>query len=119
MYRPLPRSTGNVLGYHCSGTITEAEVKEIHREIKDAVAEHGKIRFLLHIADLDLPEAKAVWEDLKLTKTYVADVERYAIVGEAKWHDWLTSMTDKVTKGDARHFDADQLDEAWEWVLTD
>jgi len=117
MYQSLSRSSGNVLGYRCGGRITEAEVKEIHREIQGAVDEHGKVRFLIHIAELDLPTAKAVWEDLKLLPAYVADVERYAIVGDARWQEWLSGITDKLTRGEARHFEGDQLEEAWNWVL--
>jgi hypothetical protein len=116
MYRTLPRSAGNVLGYHCSGRITEAEVKEIHREIRDTLDEHGSLRILLLITDLDLPEAKAVWEDLKLTSTYLTDVERYAIAGDARWQDWLTTLTSAITKGEARFFSADELDLAWAWI---
>jgi len=116
MYQSLSRSSGNVLGYRCGGRITEAEVKEIHREIRDALVEHGKVRFLLHFAELDLPTAKAVWEDLKLLPTYVAAVERYALVGDARWHEWFSGLTDKLTRGEARHFQGDQLEEAWDWV---
>jgi hypothetical protein len=119
MYRTLPQSEGKVLGYECSGTITEPEVKEIHREIESVLEEQGNLRFLIHIADLDFPEAKAVWEDLKLTPTYVKDVERFAIVGDAGWQEWATKVTDLITKGEARFFEASQLDEAWDWVLED
>jgi len=117
MYRSLSKSSGNVLGYRCSGRITEAEVREIHREIRETLDEHGKVRILVHIADLDLPTAKAVWEDLKLLPTYVSDVERYAIIGDARWHDWLAGLTDTFTRGEARHFHPDQIKEAWDWVL--
>ncbi|TVP42160.1 MAG: STAS/SEC14 domain-containing protein [Gemmatimonadales bacterium] len=116
MYQALARSSGNVLGYRCSDQITGAEVREIHREIRDAIEEHGQVRFLIHIGDLDLPTAKAVWEDLRLLPVYVADVERYAIVGDAKWQEWLSGITDRLTRGEAQHFPADRLDEAWDWV---
>jgi hypothetical protein len=117
MVHALPQSTDNVLGYRCSGTVTTAEIRETHREIRRALDEHGKIRLLLHIADLELPEAKAVVEDFKLTSAYLGDVERYAIVSDAKWHEWMTSVVDLITRGDARHFEADELDRAWDWVL--
>ncbi len=76
--------------------------------------EHERIRILLHIAELDLPTAKAVWEDLKLLPAYVADVERYAMIGDARWHEWLAGLTNTFTQGEARHFQADQVEEAWD-----
>jgi len=117
MYQSLSQGSGNVLGYRCTGQITAAEVKEIHREIREALAEHEKIRILLHLAELDLPTAKSVWEDLKLLPAYVADVERYAIVGDARWHEWLSGLTDTFTQGESRHFQADRIEEAWDWLL--
>ena len=117
MYHALPQSTDNILGYRLSGTVTEQETRELHREIREALDEHGTVRFLLHLGDLGLPEARAVLEDLKLSGAYLRDVERYAIVGDAKWHAWMTGITDLVTRGDARHFGADELDLAWDWIL--
>jgi len=116
MYRPLAGASGNVVAYHFSGTITRAEIQEIHREIKSAIEEHGRIRILLEIADLDFPEASAVIEDLKLTPQYLRDVERYAIVGDKPWESWLAAITSKITKGEAGYFENDDLDAAWAWI---
>ena len=116
MYRKLAESDGRVLGYHCSGTITQAEVKEIHREIEQTLAEHGSVRLLMELGDLSVPDPMAALEDLKLTPEYLTDVERFAIVGDERWQRWLTSLTDVVAKGSARHFEPGQLTEAWAWV---
>jgi hypothetical protein len=86
MYRALSESDGNVLGYYCSGKITQAEVKEVHREIRRVLDEHEKVRLLLQLGDLAVPELKAALEDLKLTPKYVKDVERLAVVGHESWH---------------------------------
>jgi hypothetical protein len=116
MYRALSESDGNVLGYYCSGKITQAEVKEVHREIRRVLDEHGKVRLLLHLGDLAIPELKAALEDLKLTPQYVKDVERLAVIGHESWHDWLAKATRLFTRGEVRYFDASDLDEAWRWV---
>ena len=118
MYRKLAQSEGNVLGYHCSGTITQPEVKEIHREIEQTLADHGSVRLLMEIGDLDMPEPQAALEDLKLTPEYLTKVERYAIVGDAAWQKWLTRFTGVVSRGEAKYFEADRLTDAWAWVRT-
>ena len=47
---------------------------------------------------------------------YLRDVERFAIVGHGRWQEWATRLTDLVPRGEARHFEAAELDHAWEWV---
>jgi len=116
MYRKLAQSEGNVLGYHCSGTITQPEVKEIHREIEQTLEEHGSVRLLMEIGDLSMPEPQAALEDLKLTPEYLTKVERFAIVGDARWQKWLAQFTNMVSQGSAKFFEADRLTEAWEWI---
>jgi hypothetical protein len=116
MYRLLPRSRGNILGYHFSGRFTKEEVAEIHQQVRDVLERQGSVRLLAEIANLRFPEARAIWEDLKLTSVYLKDVERYAVVGDATWHAWLTTLTGKLTRGEARYFKPEQLEEAWAWI---
>lgn len=116
MYRKLAQSEGNVLGYHWSGTLTQPEVKEIHREIEQALEEHGSVRLLMEIGEVSMPEPQAALEDLKLTPEYLTKVDRFAIVGDASWQKWLTRLTGAVSRGEAKYFEAGRLADAWAWV---
>lgn len=116
MYRKLPESGGNVLGYHVTGTVSMDEVKEIHRDIDNAINEHGSIRLLVDILDMSAPVPTAVWDDLKLTPQYVANVEKYAIIGDSRWHELATRLTSMVAKGEARYFERSQMAAGWEWL---
>jgi hypothetical protein len=116
MYRTLSESTDRVLGYEVSGTITQGEVAEIQREITDAIGRHGKVRILCQMGELDVPKLSAVWEDLKFTPQYIRDVERFALVGDKGWHQWVTSLSDRLTHAEARYFEGSQLPEAWRWI---
>lgn len=116
MYRTLAQSAGNVLGYHFSGKLTEAEVKEVYREIEAAVEKHGKVRLLVEMGDLSTPELQAAWEDLKRTPQWIKDLEKMALVGDDRWQRWATSLTDLISQGEAEFFRPDELDKAWYWV---
>jgi hypothetical protein len=116
MYRKLPESSGPVLGYYVTGTITQDEVKEIHRDIERTIDDHGSARLLMDIGDMSTPEPTAVWEDLKLTPEYLGDVERYAILGDSRWQEMAARATALVARGEARFFHREQADAAWEWL---
>lgn len=116
MYVKLPESNGNVLGYHVAGTIRQEEMKEIHSEIENALRAHGKVRLLVEVGDISMPEMRAMIEDLKLTPEYVKDVERFALVGEGMWQEWMSALTNMIARGEARHFDMVEREHAWQWV---
>jgi hypothetical protein len=116
MYRKLDQSSDSVLGYFISGTLTREEIDAVQHEIKPAVRKHGKIRILLQIGELSAPEPEAVWEDLKLTPEYVADVERYALVGDKSWQERVASLSDLLVNGEVRYFDSSEIDKAWSWI---
>jgi hypothetical protein len=116
MYRKLDEGTGDVLAYRLNGTLTQADVKEIKRDMESAIDSHGTVRVLCEMGDFSGAEPGAVWEDLKLTPRYARDVDRIAIVGDKRWHDGLARVTDALSIADAEFFEPDRRDEAWDWI---
>lgn len=119
MYRRTGDNGGEVLGYRLSGRLTEGEVKEIQREMDAAIEEHGKVRVLCEMGDFSGADPSAVWQDLKFTPTYVKDLERFALVGDKRWHKVVTELSDKLGFADAEFFEVSQLEEAWDWIRGD
>jgi hypothetical protein len=116
MYRKLAERKENVLGYHISGTVTDDEIEEIHRDLQSTLRQWGKARLLMEFGELSVPAPSAIWEDLKLTPEYVKDVERYAIVGDRRWQELATRLVNTVTQGEARYFEDSDLEQAWNWI---
>lgn len=117
MYELLPQTEGNVLGVRVSGTVTGDDYERFRPVIDARVREHGAVRLLIHMHDFDgWDDLEAMWEDAKLDAAHYADVERLAMVGEERWQDWVTRLTDLLVPGDVRYFDEGDLDEAWAWV---
>jgi hypothetical protein len=116
MVRPLPRSEGSLLGFRIEGTLTAADVGEMHRAFRDAVAVHGEASLLVEIGDLALPEPSAVLRDLRAMPEVLRDVRRLAVVGDGRWQAWAAGAANLLARGEARHFDAAELDTAWTWL---
>lgn len=116
MYRRVNDGDGQVLAYRLSGKLTEGEVEEMKREVASAMEEHGKVRMLCEMGDFSGADPAAIWEDLKFTPRYVQDLEKFAIVGDKRWHEWVAKLSDNLTTGEAEFFEPTHLDEAWDWI---
>ena len=116
MYRVLDSVEDRVIGYRLSGTITEEEVKEIQREVEATAEKHGPVRMLCEMGDFSGAEPRAVWEDLKFTPQYMKDLDKFAVVGDKRWHEWVTKLSDATMPAEAKYFDTSEAEEAWNWV---
>jgi hypothetical protein len=104
------------VAYHVSGRVTREEVEAVHGEIEAAIGRHGRVRILVQVGELSLPEPLAVLEDLKLMPEFVGDVERFALAGDQRWQPWVTRLAGLLTRGEVRHFASDEVDLALEWL---
>jgi hypothetical protein len=116
MIRKLNVEAPQVIAYDIDGKVTTEDVKALHDARREVIEERGAVRLLMDVRDLSGAGPRAVVEDLKLTPEYVKDVERYAVVGDARWQKWLTSAANTVTRGEARYFEPEEFDRAREWI---
>jgi hypothetical protein len=114
MYRKLPESSGRVLGYVIEDRLTRDEVEQMQQELRVAMDRHGSVRLLVRAAEMEDVEPSAVWQDLKMTPDYVRNIERLAVVGDERWHEWAAKLTDTVAE--ARFFEPAAMDRAWTWL---
>ncbi len=115
MLKRLDEGTGNVLGYEVKERITEKEFQNLSEEVKEVVAEHGKVRLLLRMNEIPKMGLGAIAEDLKLAP-YANDIERYAIVGDSAVVEWTEKLGGSLISGEIKHFEDSQYEEAWRWV---
>ena len=106
----------NVIAYEFHGDLTTEDIERVHDDLRQAIADHDLVRMYTDVTDMDKMEPAAVMEDLKLTPEYISDIDRYAIVGDERWHEWLTKAGDVISQGEARHFTPHQKLQAREWI---
>ena len=80
------------------------------------IAEHGKLRILVIMHDFHGWTAGAVWEDLKFDFKHSRDIEKVAMVGDAKWEQAMAAICKPFTGATIRYFDHSQLEEARTWI---
>lgn len=106
----------NVVAYEMHDELTDKDIDRIHNDLRAALSAHDSVRMYTDVTDLGGMEPEAFIKDLKMTPEYVAEIDKYAIVGEQRWHEYLSKIGDMLSKGKARYFEPDEANLAKEWV---
>ncbi len=119
MIEILTQSTDACVGFKISGNVTAEDYDVLLPKMDEAIAVSGKINFLVVMGDFKwrggLEGAKA---DFNMGTQQYRQVEKAAFIGEKNWQKWMVKIMDPFTRRtDERFFDANQLDDAWQWVL--
>lgn len=90
----------------------EAFVPRIEGLMRDG----SKIRLLVELQDFSGWTAGALWEDTKFATRHFNDIEKLAVVGDAKWETGVALFVKPFTNADVRYFDTEHRDQARQWV---
>jgi hypothetical protein len=107
---------GRVLEVHLTGKLDRSDYEKFVPQTEEMIKQQGKIRILVEMHDFHGWNAGALWEDLKWDARHFKDIERLAVVGETKWHQWMTSFCKPFTTAKIRYFTPDQIEQARDWV---
>jgi hypothetical protein len=118
MIKVMPESQGNVIGLKFSGKITTREYEAtVIPRLEAVLKEHSKVRLMYVVEEgFQGAEAGAVWDDTKLGVKHRNDFDKLALVGGAKWMEWLTKLCAKLISGETKTFPLEQIQEAWAWL---
>lgn len=112
----IEHDADNVLIITLTEQVTAEDYQSLVPVLEEEIEAHGEIRLLWDMSGMEGVEAGAVWEDFKLDLEHHADYERFAVVGDERWHDWITQLFKPFTKGAVRYFDVSERRDAMEWV---
>jgi hypothetical protein len=116
MIETMERSTGSVLGYSISGTVTKADYDTLVPAVAAAIKKNGSVSLLLDLRGFHWEKVSAWGSDLNFGKEYHDKITQMAIVGDKKWEKHLTKLAQPYYAQEAQYFETD--DDAWDW-LTD
>lgn len=106
-----------VVGIACEGKLTEDGLKRMHallHERLEAVEQPGLVVDLTGFEGYE--GLTALREDLKMDIAHRNDFSRIAVIGDAKWMEWGTTLAAALTRAEMRWFEASKADEAAEWA---
>jgi hypothetical protein len=110
------KTAGDLIALVAEGKIDKADYEKVWPLVEQKVKEHGKIRVYLEARDIDFITLRALYEEVKMDVKYFRDFSKAAVVGDKAWKQMATFAFKLVTSGDARYFEFDERQQAWEWV---
>jgi hypothetical protein len=110
------KNGGKGLEVQVSGKLIREDYKHLVPEFERLVKQHGKLRVLFEVADLDGCEASAVWDDIKFSSKHFSDIERLAMVGDKQWEQTLTTICRPFMTAELRYFDRAAIAQARGWL---
>lgn len=117
MIEKLSKSNSNQLGIIFSGRrVDDADYQQMNASIESILQEHDSLRLLLQ---LDFSQIRLdVLEGALQQSPYENKMERVAIVCDWHIYRWLLSMSDSKPTIEMKHFNSDEIQEAWDWLAT-
>ena len=118
MINILEKSHNSILGVEASEKLTGKDYEEIWVPALDKlINEYGKVSALLYMDDeFKGWETQAIVDDAKFGFKHCKAFEKIALVGGPAYVTAGVKMFSMFLKFEIKCFDADELDEAWEWL---
>ena len=107
-------SDSKVLELRIEDRLTRRDYESFVPDIEQQIRLHGRIRLLVDITAFGGVDLGAVWEDVKFDIKHFNDIERLAVVGDKRWHQWMTRFSRPFTTAQVRYFP--RADEARAWL---
>jgi len=114
----LPQSKGNIIGIDAVGKVYPEDYEELLRPaFLKAIDEYGSIRLLFRADKFQgWSNPLSLLQDAKTMLQVRSHLDKVATVTSPGWKQHLTRISAPFIKGEARAFNLDDEDKAWQWL---
>ena len=116
MFQFMHESSGKLLALKVSGKLHHEDYEQLTPYLERLIQQYGTLRIFCHLEDFKGWDPRALCDDLRLGVRYRKNFERCAIVGQQQWQAWLTRFGGWMMEGEARFFQENEMDAAWNWL---
>jgi len=109
--------SNNVIETFSEGKLEQKDYDELIPLLEKKIYKFGKIRWYFEVKNFDGWTIKAMWSDFKFDVKHHDDLEKVAIIGNKRWHEWMAEVMRPFTSADIKYFENEKRSEAKEWIL--
>jgi hypothetical protein len=109
-------SERNFLLVRAKGKLSKQDYEQLVPAVEKLIQQRGKVRVLFDMDDFHGWSTGALWQDIKFDAAHFNDIERVALVGDAKWEALMAIFCRPFTSAQIRFFDRAQIAEARRWI---
>ena len=108
--------TGTIVTLKFREKLDKADYDTFVPMIETQMENNAPIRLLAELHAFQGWTSGALWEDTKFAARHFNDIERLAVVGDARWEKGVTMFVKPFTAAKVRYFDMQQADQARAWI---
>jgi universal stress protein A len=116
MFQFIPVHESNVYAVRVSGKLSHEDYQNFLPDLEGLIKSDEKISLLIELDDFHGIDISAIKDDIKFSIRHNDAFEKVAIVGEKKWHRWMTLLSTPFFKGSVKYFNRIDLQDAWDWL---
>ncbi len=116
MLKILPKSKDAFIAIQATGILTGEDYDAVLPDIEKIIEKHGKVRVYIDMEFFQGWEMGAAWKDMAFGIAHWNDLDKLAIVGDAKWEEWTATVANATMHGAVRHFPVRERAEALKWA---
>jgi len=107
----------NVLWVKVNGTLSKQEYADLVPAWEAMIAKFGKLRLLFQMEPGFTGWGPlAACNDVKFSVSNRNEIERVAMVGAKKWHEYAAKLGAFLVNSEVQYFDDSELDAAQRWL---
>ncbi|MEZ6087825.1 MAG: STAS/SEC14 domain-containing protein [Pirellulaceae bacterium] len=106
----------NIVEVGLSGKLTHEDYEAFVPVLEQRIKQVGKIRLLVVMPDFHGWSTAALWDDLKFDFKHYSDIERLALVGDARWESGMALFCKPFTSATVKYFEISELEVARQWI---
>jgi hypothetical protein len=107
---------GKIVTLKFKETLRKKDYEEFVPKIEGLMADGSKIRLLVELIEFKGWTAGALWEDTKFATRHFNDIDRLAVVGDARWQKGITVFIKPFTGAEVRYFEMADIEKARDWI---
>jgi hypothetical protein len=105
-----------ILRVTVTGTVSQSDIEQFAEQFEKAASDQEKVRMLIELKDFEGWDFKGLWADLRFDVSHQDQMERIAILGDKRWEDWGTALSDPFFKAELKFFETDERAAAEAWL---
>lgn len=113
----LPSKDPSTIAVEMYGKSTEEDARKLDNFVKENLLDGKEFNLLAVIDNVDGASLKGLAEGIKFDTKRMNQFNKIAIVADQSWSNMIATLSNLVPGIEAKHFDSDQLDDAWNWIL--
>ncbi|MBT2571361.1 STAS/SEC14 domain-containing protein [Planococcus sp. ISL-110] len=112
----VPSKDMETIAIEFEGTATKEDAAKINKIIQEKFADKGKFNIYAVINDVQSSTFTGLGESMQVNMNAWNQFHKFAVISSTHLEGQLTEMENLLPKLKVKHFEMDEMNEAWEWI---